>query len=75
MKNLIFIIILLFSHASYAENIKGSMTCTIESQKITQIKDGKTNVYNGYKDDYLQVGASIKLEYIFYKNENDFFSK
>ena len=71
MKKLIFILILIFSHSSYAEITEGFMTCTIKSQEITQIKDGKANVYNGYKGDYLQVGASIKFEYGFNKNYNE----
>lgn len=75
MKNLVFIIIILFSHASYAEIVTGSMTCIIKSQKITQIKDGQANEYTGYKNDNLQVGASLKLEYGYYKNDNEIFFK
>ena len=75
MTRLMFIIFLLFSHASYAEVVEGFMTCIIKSQKITQIKDGKANVYNGYKNDPLQVGASLKLEYKFYPNGNEVYFK
>ena len=76
IKNLlIFIIILLFSHSGYADVTKGYMNCTIKSQNITQIKDGKTNVFNGYKGDYLQVGDSLKLEYAFYYNDNEIYFK
>ncbi|WP_299356091.1 hypothetical protein [uncultured Shimia sp.] len=52
----------LCSTPAFAEYIEGSMDCTINSQKIIGIEEGKPVEYSGYEDS-LSLGDSLRVTY------------
>lgn len=46
-------------------DIEGKMNCTIESNTVVTIEDGKAKTYSGYKDKFV-VGDALELRYSIY---------
>ncbi len=61
MKKLILISALLFSFDGRAEDISGTMICTIKDQMILEMKDGVSKRYSG--DGRFKVGDNLTFEY------------
>ena len=54
--------------ANPSETANGSMSCTVKSNKVIDITEGKSSEYSGFKDG-VKVGDALKFEYdaIFFK--------
>ncbi len=62
MRNLLLISALLFSFNGWAEDILGTMKCTIKDQIILTMEDGVTKRYSAYEWLY-KVGDSVPFKY------------
>ncbi len=61
-KKLILISALLFSFNGWAEDVNGTMRCTIKDQAILEMNDGVSKRYSAYKGFY-KIGDIIPFEY------------
>ena len=57
-----FIVILMMTIATQAVAVSGSMRCTVKSNHIAEITEGKSKTYSHYTDG-IRVGDNIDIEY------------